>query len=116
MDRLHYGSKECPHCHESLVGPEIKQENRHCYIGFEKDPDGGRWPVPKKDDGRPMFYSNIIGMSSMLFDRILAYKCPHCGALDVISGMEGEWQEECKFMAENGVTEHEEQAGDRTIG
>lgn len=90
--RLCCDSKECPHCGKSLIGKEILQENRHCYIGFEKD-ETGKF-VPKKDDGRPMFYSNIIGMNSLMFDRILAYKCPYCCVEDVIPGLENLWREE----------------------
>lgn len=93
---LHHDAKYCPHCYKSLVGPEILKENRHCYLGFEKDKETGKY-VPKKDDGRPLFYSNIIGMSSMCFDRILAYQCPHCHEIDVIPGMEKQWEQETEF-------------------
>lgn len=80
----------CPHCTHSLVAQEIPVERRHNYLGMEQDPDTGRMRC-RKDDGRFLFYSHVIGVSSMLFDSLLAYTCPFCNTTDVIPGMEAKW-------------------------
>lgn len=96
-------SQACPHCKTSLIAQVIPQGSRHLYLGFEYQmgENGKLTPVPKQDDGRFMFYSHVIGMSSMLFDRTLAFTCPFCKTTDIIPGLEEAWVEEQAYWAEH---------------
>jgi hypothetical protein len=94
--RLHVQSQRCPHCDESLIAQEIPKEYRECYLGFDSDgvdEHGRRKYKPKPDDGRFLFYSHLICVSSLWHDRILAYQCPFCDKVDVILGLERQWDE-----------------------
>jgi predicted RNA-binding Zn-ribbon protein involved in translation (DUF1610 family) len=84
-------SKECPHCGFNLVAQEIPAESRHLYIPMEKNRLTGRYENGK-DDGRKMHFSHVIAVSSLVFDRTLAYSCPECKEVDVIPGCEAMMQ------------------------
>lgn len=73
----------CSHCAASLIAMEIPVCDREAYI-----------PMGQTDDGQFLFFSKVVGHSSMLFDRILAYECPFCNNIDVIPGMEKMWAED----------------------
>jgi hypothetical protein len=89
---LNTQSQECPHCRASMIAQEIPADRRHNYLPMVKDPVSGRY-VDGPDDGRFMFYSHVIGRSSILHDRTLAYTCPFCDVTDVIPGLEAMWAE-----------------------
>lgn len=72
---LNSESITCPHCACSLVDIEIPVENRKYY-------------------GNKTHFSRVIGMSSLWFDRMLAYKCPDCDNVDVIPGLEDMWRKD----------------------
>jgi hypothetical protein len=81
--KLNSRAQTCPHCDTSLVARKIPQQDRHLYL-----------PPGVEDDGRFLFYSRVVGMSSLWFDRILAYKCPFCEAIDVVPGCESMWAQD----------------------
>jgi hypothetical protein len=74
---LYQNPKTCPHCGTNLVASQIPAANRKYYL-----------PQGTPDDGRELLYYRTIGISSVIFDRILAYTCPDCKAIDVIPGCE----------------------------
>lgn len=94
---LTHDSQSCPHCTASLVAQEIPKESRHNYLGLEWDEPTKRF-IPREDDGRFLFYSHLIGISSMWHDRTLALQCPFCNTIDVIPGLEDLWAEYLRFI------------------
>lgn len=89
---LHLHSQTCPHCNANLVAQEITGSSRHLYL-----------PLDTPDDGRFLFYSHLIGISSIWHDRILAYTCPFCDETDVIPGLEAYWAEYLRINASGGL-------------
>jgi hypothetical protein len=102
VTRLWSHAASCPHCNANLIQSEIPQADRHNYLPMVKDETTGRF-VDGSDDGRKLYFYRIIGMSSMLFDRVLAWSCPDCKVTDVIPGMEAKWAEEQAYWAERGA-------------
>jgi hypothetical protein len=86
--RLHGNSEVCPHCMADLVHSVIPEADRHYYM-----------PLDMPDDGRRLVFLRVIGMSSLLFDRILAWRCPDCAVTDVIPGYEAKWAKEQAYDA-----------------
>lgn len=85
------GTQEtCPHCEESLIKCEIPDADRHHFIAEGEE-----------DNGEPIYFFHTIAVSSLIFDRILAWKCPFCETIDVIPGMEEKWNEDVRYWAKH---------------
>ena len=86
ITHLYQRPKVCPHCGTNLVASEIPAEHRHFYL-----------PQGTPDDGRELLYYRTIGISSVKFDRTLAYTCPDCKAVDVIPGCESMFEADREY-------------------
>jgi hypothetical protein len=88
VTRLFQGLAACPHCNANLIASEIPAESRRYYM------------TPGKEHDRPLYFYRLIGQSSMLFDRVLAWTCPDCKVTDVIPGCEEMWEKDQAYWAE----------------
>lgn len=109
VTRLFQGLAACPHCNANLIHSEIPAADRHYYLGMENTEIPGKFQL-KRDDGRKMYFYRIIGQSSLLFDRVLAWTCPDCKVTDVIPGMEAKWAEEQAYWAKREKLDPESQS------
>lgn len=94
--RLTGKSEVCPHCAADLVAGLITDpKTRQYYLPI---PTGHKFGTLIPDDGRRLVYLKVIGQSSLLYDKVLAWTCPECGTTDIIPGYEEEYAREQEFL------------------